>query len=217
MKQLGKLAGRSGAQILVCLCVSLLTACGTVHTALTESRGMLESSRLVSAAEITRSSRWTLPANAHVYLARNSHLDTARAGAGAALTDTLQNALQANFSQVRVGIYPESVEASMRTAAMTGHQYMVYPHLLVWDDKNSTWTEIVNSLRTQSNQQIVDGIGLDKVSLKLTIYDVNTGNQVDRVQIDAAGGLIGMHGDQPPILLAPVLDSYFSALVAQSR
>ena len=138
-------------------------------------------------------------------------------GAGAALTDTLHNALQANFSQVRVGIYPESVEAALRTAAMTANQYLVYPHLLVWDDRNSTWTEIFTSLRTQSNESIVAGIGLDKISLKLTIYDVVSGDQVDRVQIDASSGIVDLYNDQPPGLLAPALDSYFSALVAQSR
>lgn len=212
----GEKPSASCLPLLLTLSVLSLNACGTVQTALSESRSLLEASKLVSATDFQRSSRWTLPANAHVYLARNSYMEPGQAGAGAALTDALQAALQANFAQVRVGIYAESVEASMRTASMTAHQYLVYPHLLVWDDRNSTWTEILSSLRNQRNEQIVEGIGLDRVSLKLTIYDVTTGNQIDRVQIDASSGLLGMYGDHPPLLLAPALNSYFSALVAQS-
>ena len=202
--------------LLLSLIMLILNACSTVHMAMTESRGLLEAGKMVPAAGFQRSSRWTLPANAHVYLARNGYMNSSQPGAGAALTDALERSLQANFAQVRVGIYPESVEASMRTASMTAHQYLVYPHLLVWDDRNSTWTEIFSSLRNQSNEQIVEGIGLDRVSLKLTIYDVTTGNQIDRVQIEASSGLLGMYGDKPPQLLAPALNSYFSALVAQS-
>ena len=88
---------KQGCLAAAAICV--LQACTTVNTAMQETRTLMESGKLVAAQDYSRSSRWTLPANAQVYLARNSNLDTARAGAGAALTATLQNALQAPLGQ----------------------------------------------------------------------------------------------------------------------
>ena len=197
--------------ILVFMLVSS-SACSVIDTAYYESQQFIRSSGLVRSGAIVRSSRWVLPRNSRFYVARSSALADLGQEHSKLLSDVIGAALSANFSQVRSGVFPESLEMSLLSARGAAANFVIYPKLLIWDDKLGTWREILDSLRNDSSQQIVDGFGLDRALVQLVIIDVPTGSMVDLVQLEAGSGVFSLYGDRPELLLLPTLEEYFAKL-----
>ncbi|MCH7815028.1 MAG: DUF4823 domain-containing protein [Proteobacteria bacterium] len=177
-----------------------------------ESHQLMQASGLIRTEAVHRSSRWVLPRDARLYLARSNALADISAEHSKVLTAAVENAILTSFSQVRTGLYPESVDFSLVSAGMAGANFVIYPKLLHWDDKLGSWSEIIASLRNDSSQGIVSKFGLDRVVVQIIILDVASGSLVDFVQVEAGSGLLSLYGDQPGSLLLPVLQAYFEKL-----
>ncbi len=189
-----------------------VTACHVIDDAQYQSQQLILASGLITNGDIQRSSRWVLPRDSRFYVARSNALAELGQEHSTVLTRTVSTALAASFVSVRTGLFPESMEFALLSARSAGANFVVYPKLLIWDDKLGTWGEILESLRYDSNSEIVAGFGLDKALVQLIILDVPSGAMVDLVQVQAGSGLLSLYADRPESVLLPTLEAYFSEL-----
>lgn len=129
-----------------------------------------------------------------------------------ALTELLETAVSNSFSGVSIGLFPESPDYALRSAQRAGSNYVVYPRLLAWDDRLGTLTEILTSLRQDSNEEIVAKVGLDHALVQLIILDTMSGKQVDIARIESGSGWLSLYDDEPATILLPGLLEYFDSL-----
>ena len=190
----------------------MLGSCSSANFAWQESKDLFEASQLLTTTNIRRESRWVLPAHASFYIARSQNISSISAQHANTLTNLLETAVSSNFSGVRVGLFPESPAYALNSAQRSGINYVVYPRLLRWDDRLGNWTEILTSLRQDSNEEIVASFGLDKAQVQLIILDTVSGKQVDIVRIDSGSGWLSLYADKPESILLPGLLEYFDSL-----
>ena len=129
-----------------------LNSCGSMNAAWQESRQLFETSQLLTTTEIRRESRWVIPAHASCYIARSQHISSVSPEHANTLTTLLETAVNNSFNGVRIGLFPESPDYALRSAQRASSNYVVYPRLLRWDDRLGSWTEILGSLRQDSNE-----------------------------------------------------------------
>lgn len=190
----------------------LLSSCTSMSTAWQESRELFEASRLLTTTDIRRESRWVLPANASFYIARSQHISSVSPEHANTLTSLLESAVSNSFNGVRVGLFPESPAYALSSAKRAGSNYVIYPRLLRWDDRHGTWTEILTSLREDTNEEIVASFGLDQALVQLIILDTTSGKQVDIARIESGSGWLSLYDDRPETILLPGLLEYFDSL-----
>ena len=75
------------------------------------------------------------------------------------------------------------------------YYYLVYPLILHWEDRATEWSGIS-----------------DKVSVKISILDVNTGSELDSIIIEGKSGLATFGGDHPQDLLPKPIGEYVKSL-----
>ena len=189
-----------------------LSSCSTLNSVYYESHQLAQTAGLVALNQVNRSSRWVLPRDSSFYVAKNNDLASLNAESASGLSQLIEQAISKHFSAIRSGVYPESIDNSLASAHMAGTQFVIYPKLMVWDDKLGTWTEILYSLRNNSNQQIMAGIGLDRAAVQIIILDVASGELVDFVVVEAGSGLFSLYGDNPASLIISPLSEFFSQL-----
>ena len=189
-----------------------LNSCGSMNAAWQESRQLFEASQLLTTTEIRRESRWVIPAHTSFYIARSQHISSVSPEHANTLTTLLETAVSNNFNGVRIGLFPESPDYALRSAQRAGSNYVVYPRLLRWDDRLGSWTEILGSLRQDSNEEIVASVGLDQALVQLIIADTMSGKQVDIARIESGSGWLSLYGDKPATILLPGLLEYFDSL-----
>ncbi len=192
--------------------VTQLLGCTSLNSVYQESRELFEASKLLGTGEVVRDTNWVIPAHSSFYVARSNHLSNSNPEHANALIGLLETAISNSFSGVRIGLFPESTDFALRSAQRAGSNYVVYPRLLRWDDRLGTWTEVMTSLRQDSNEDIVAGFGLDQALVQLIIIDANSGKQVDLARIESGSGWLSLYGDNPATILLPSLMEYFSSL-----
>jgi hypothetical protein len=190
----------------------VLSSCSTLNSVYYESHQLAQAAGLVSLNQVNRTSRWVLARDSSFYIAKNTDLASLSAESASGLSQIIEHAVGNHFSAIRSGLYPESIENSLASAQMAGSQFVIYPKLMVWDDKLGTWTEILNSLRNKSNQQILAEIGLDRAAVQIIILDVANEELVDFVLVEAGSGLFSLYGDNPSSLIMSPLSEFFSQL-----
>ena len=133
------------------------------------------------------------------------------------VTSLVAAALNRQFSDIRVGGMPESLGLSITSARMAGANFVIYPKVLLWDDRVGTWGEIYRSLHSNGSEEIVQSFGLDRARLQIIIMDATNNIMVDLVEVEADSGLLSLYADQPGTLLIPALEDYFSKLALNTR
>ena len=89
------------------------------------------------------------------------------------------------------GEYKESLDQAKKE----GYNYLIYPAILEWEDRATEWSAIP-----------------DRVSVKITVIDVNRGRVVDSVIVKGKSGLATFGGDHPQDLLPKPIGEYASSL-----
>jgi len=196
----------------IALVFLLVSGCSSLNTAYYEAHQLAQAVGVAPLSSVDRNDRWVIPRKARFYVAKNNVLADLSSDNSTLLTRLVEQSMRQHFGSVRQGLYPESLENSIRSAKMTGSQFVVYPKVLRWDDKLGTWTEIFYSLRNQSNSEIVEGFGLDRAAVQIIILDASSGAVVDFVHLEAGSGLFGLYGDRPESLIVPTLSDYFGQL-----
>lgn len=200
---------------LIIMSFALLAGCTSLSEIYLESRELVKTSYLVTTAETSRSSAWVLARQTHFYLARNNELTELNSLHSAALTEVIAEAIKNNFRHPTVGMLPESLPQALASADSVTADFLVFPNILIWDDRVSTWSETFDSLRYRGSLEASE-FGLDKTRLQLVVMHAATGKVVDVVRIDSSSGVLTLYEDTPDKVVYPSLKSFFAGLVAAS-
>ncbi len=200
---------------LIIVSFALLAGCTSLSEVYLQSSELVKNSYLFTTAETSRSSAWVLPRQTHFYLARNSELTELNSLHSQALTEVIAQAIANNFRNPTVGGLPESLAQALTSADAVAADFLVFPSILIWDDRVSTWQETFDSLRYRGSIEVAE-FGLDKTRLQLVVMHAATGKVMDVVRIDSSSGVLTLYEDTPDKVVYPSLKSFFAGLVAAS-
>ena len=105
---------------------------------------------------------------------------------------------------------------ALASADRVAADFLIFPSIMVWDDRASTWVETFASLRSDGENDASFRIGLDKAQLQLVVMHAASGKVFDVVRIDSHSGLLTLYEDTPGKVVLPSLKSFFAGLVAAS-
>lgn len=228
---------------LLTICVAPLLSCTGLQTLYNESAAISGRVGITPDHQVQRNGHWVLPQDTSFYVAMSGINDlvvlavpeastaldgtesstakdwaqtqvaTLEASPPDQVSDLLMSEIGLRFPRVLRATEEESIFSARRSAASSGLDYVVYPRLLLWEDTAGTWSEIADTLRYAEGPALLEGFGLDRARLQLTLLEVNSGRIMDVVAIDSRGGLLAMYQESPQRLLASALGRYVDSLV----
>jgi len=116
-------------------------------------------------------------------------------GSGLMTQTAFQGEFLAHANKVLIASSIEELDAALASARAEGIDYLCYPVILHWEDRATEWSMIP-----------------DKVSVKVTIYDVKNGDEFIATTIDGSSGIATFGGDHPQDLLREPTKSFVGAL-----
>ena len=194
----------------------LLGSCTTLSGIYLDGAEIVKSSYLITNGETTRTSNWALARQTHFYLARNNELSELNSLNSDVLTDLLAQGIRSSFRRPTIGMLPESLTQALASADKFVTDFLIFPSVIAWDDRASTWTESLEALRASSNAESRSAFGLDRVGLQLIIMHAASGEVVDIVRLESSSGVLTLYEDSPDKVVLPLIKSFFADLVAAS-
>ena len=116
-------------------------------------------------------------------------------GSGATVAQIIKGALLVHLVQVEIGTKVEDFPKAKSSAALGHHKYLFNPTIVQWEDRATEW-----SARA------------DKVSVKIAVIDVKSGEQISSATITGRSGLATFGGDHPQDLLPEPITEYIAEL-----
>lgn len=196
------------------LSASLITSCQVIDQAYYDSVEVVKYTGLIDRHQIQRTGQWVLAPESSFYIALNPGMDQFSAQLSERVSRVLENAVRSQFFQVKRGDKSETYGYAAANAASSGYRYLVYPEILIWDNKVGSWTELAQILATQDSQGIVDSFGRDRVRLQIRLSESNSHRLVDLAFVEAESGLLSIYDNDPEQLLQGVVSEYFDSLTA---
>lgn len=120
---------------------------------------------------------------------------TIYAGSGQNTMQIVVMAFSEHSSRVEGGRAHQSFDESLAAARNMGASYLVVPTILHWEDRATEWSGIP-----------------DKASIKVAVFNVSTGVNLDSVIIKGRSGIATFGGDHPQDLLPQPVEEYVSSL-----
>ena len=102
-------------------------------------------------------------------------------GSGLVTTQIIFDKLSKHLSQVEKGQNPEACDEALNTALYSGHNYLICPSILHWEDH----TELID-IR-------------DKITIKIIVIDTLTGVKIDAVVINGKSRFMSAEQRNPKI------------------
>ena len=115
-------------------------------------------------------------------------------GSGLVTAQIISDKLSKHLSQVENGKDPEACDEALNTALYGGHNYLICPSILQWEDHTEK-TDI-----------------LDKLTIKIIVIDTLTGNKIDDVVINGKSSFMSHGTEKPQDLLATPIQAYVDSL-----
>jgi hypothetical protein len=116
-------------------------------------------------------------------------------GSGATTSQIIMAAFAKYLSRIESAPEYESLNTNLTKARNDGFSHLVYPMILHWEDRATEWSGLS-----------------DKIRVKISLFDVSTGQQLDGAIISGESGLATFGGDRPQDLLAKPMDEYVTRL-----
>ncbi|MBL8482715.1 MAG: DUF4823 domain-containing protein [Rhodocyclaceae bacterium] len=119
--------------------------------------------------------------------------------AGSGLTTA--QVLLASFgkrSRAEVAHVSQPINDALRAAREGGYTHLVFPTILVWEDRATEWSGIP-----------------DKVEVKIEIYELAGGKRLDSLVVKGKSGIATFGGDHPQDLLPVPIEEYVATLYPQ--
>lgn len=98
-------------------------------------------------------------------------------------------------NNIEIGSEHQSFKESLSFAKDHDYGYLIVPSILEWEDRATEWSGIP-----------------DKVSIKISIIDVSSGEIIDSVIIKGKSGVATFGGDHPQDLLPKPIEQYTASL-----
>ncbi len=135
-------------------------------------------------------------ASAYVAIPRDGvYGGTTYKGSGQNTAQVILAAFSKYLSQVVTAQAYEDYKESLDRAKKEGYNYLIFPAILEWEDRATEWSAIP-----------------DRVSVKVTVVDTNTGRVVNSAIVKGKSGLATFGGDHPQDLLPKPVGDYVSSL-----
>ncbi|MDO8271295.1 MAG: DUF4823 domain-containing protein [Gammaproteobacteria bacterium] len=210
---------------LLAICIAPLLSCTGMQALYNDGVAFSDHIGLTSDHQVERNAHWVLSQDTSFYVAMSGINELIALTVPTALpatvdtnppdqvSDLLMSEIGLRFPRVMRAGEVESIFSARQSAASSGLDYVVYPRLLLWEDTAGTWSEIADTLRYTDSPALLDGFGLDRARLQLTLLEVNSGRIMDVVAIDSRGGLLALYQENPQRLLASALGRYVDSLV----
>lgn len=136
-----------------------------------------------------------IPTGASVYVALvpDGRDDRPRTyeGSGKQATDAIVEALRRRGFQLYFGQAHESLDGSIQTARANRVRYVVYPRIVLWEDRLTEWSGLP-----------------DKLALAIRVVDAGTGKTIDSRRVKASSRWLTMGGDHPQDLLPELVSDW---------
>jgi|SRR3989344_694093 len=116
-------------------------------------------------------------------------------GSGQNTAQIILAAFSKYFTRVDVARTYGEYKESLDQAKKEGYNYLIYPTILEWEDRATEWSSIP-----------------DRVSVKVTVVDVNRDRVVDSVIVKGKSGLATFGGDHPQDLLPKPIEEFTKSL-----
>lgn len=139
-----------------------------------------------------------LRSNSRVYVAipfDASFKKTVAQGSGKATGQTFYAAFSRYIKASFLGLGPESLDEALDSARRRRVEYLVYPNILLWQDRATEW----------SGRR-------DVLHLRVDLIDLSTSKVVFSREIEARGKWMTDGGESPTDLLAGPAEQYVNAL-----
>jgi hypothetical protein len=109
--------------------------------------------------------------------------------------EALYVALQRYTRGVFMGRFPESAADATESARQHGSEYLIYPHIIKWEDRATEYSGV-----------------RDRLELKIDLINVADGKLAFSRDIAATGKWLTEGGDKPDDLLQQPIEEYVNAL-----
>lgn len=139
-----------------------------------------------------------LPKNSSAYVVTPSdgrYGEKDYVGSGHTTAQIIRASLLKRLQIVSVSEKPEEYLEAIERAKQKRLSFVFYPTILHWEDRATEWSAIP-----------------DKVSIKISVIDVNTETELDSSVIEGRSGLATFGGDHPQDLLPAPIEEYISSL-----
>ena len=117
------------------------------------------------------------------------------AGSGRMVRDAIVSALSQHVREVQAAVEFASLAENLAAARTSGRGFLVQPTIVHWEDRATEWSGKP-----------------DRMSVRLELYDVSSGENVDTVMISGKSRWATMGGDHPQELLEEPLKTYASRI-----
>lgn len=112
-------------------------------------------------------------------------------GSGGLTAQLVAAAFSPYLARVTVAAKREDFDAALKATQSGGHQYLLYPEILLWEDRATEWSGRP-----------------DQVSVKVSVVRADTGAILDSVVVSGKSGILTFGGDRPEHLLPKPLADY---------
>lgn len=116
-------------------------------------------------------------------------------GSGLMLSQAIATPLLKRLTRVELARHTENLNEALSSARKGGYDLLCYPQILHWEDRATEW-----SARS------------DKVTVKLTLFEVASANALRSALIEGQSGLATFGGDHPQDLLPAPLEAFTDSL-----
>jgi hypothetical protein len=113
------------------------------------------------------------------------------AGSGRTVTQAIVLAISPHTREVGTAAEFASLAENLAAARSSGRDFLVQPTIVNWEDRATEWSGKP-----------------DRVSIRLELYDVSSGKNIDTVMISGKSKWATFGGDHPEELLQEPLESY---------
>ena len=116
-------------------------------------------------------------------------------GSGREVSSEIEFLLFKHFNNVIVAKKVEEFDKALVVAGEKGCGYMIYPHLISWEDYATEWNAIP-----------------DRLKLKISVVDVKSGKVLDKILIEGKGKIMTFGGDHPMDIAKEPLKQWIDSL-----
>lgn len=117
-------------------------------------------------------------------------------GSGRITAGIVHGAFSTRMTQVDIADKYESYENAINTAISRGYQYLVFPKITHWEDRNTAWSGRPS-----------------KASINIRIIDVTTGDILDSVLINSRSSVMRLTDPSPEDALPEPVQQYVNSLM----
>ncbi|MGI1678036.1 MAG: DUF4823 domain-containing protein [Cellvibrionaceae bacterium] len=148
-----------------------------------------------------------LPINSNVYVAVANNV--VASPFSPIMSHLLGQQLELYIPEVHVGLIAVSVSSALEQARQMESDFLIYPKIVLQSEQKSSFNEIVDDYESLA------AIGLDRVWIQVSVWDVNSKTFIDSTQIKGRSTPVQFTENQSNDLIEKAMQKYAKRLMAK--